>query len=73
MKDSWEDMTEEEVKLYAKGISQALNNILWSKVVGSAQIEQSFDLSANIESKVNVKITMEDIKEVIEYCNGEVT
>lgn len=66
-------MTEEEVKLYAKGISQALNNILWSKVVGSAQIEQSFDLSANIESKVNVKITMEDIKEVIEYCNGEVT
>lgn len=61
------DQVVAEEKSTGKAQTLATNLKSWSKVVGDAPIVEGFDLEGEINPTVNVKITIEDVKEEIEY------
>lgn len=65
-KQSWADKVEKKEELIGKSQALALNLKSWSKIVGNTPVTEGFDLEG-VNSNANVKITMEDVKEEIEY------
>lgn len=65
-KQSWADKVEKKEELIGKSQALASNLTSWSKIVGNTPVTEGFDLEG-VNSNANVKITMEDIKEEIEY------
>ncbi|XP_009786117.1 uncharacterized protein [Nicotiana sylvestris] len=71
-KSSWADMVEEEVAEEA-GLGKSQNSMnSWSKVIGPIPTTEGFDLCREEVIGQNVKITIDDIKDEVEYCSSAV-
>lgn len=74
-KQSWADIVENEVEHEGTlGVEpqSAPKMRLWSRIVANIPDVDELELKTNESTKQNVKITMEDIKEEVEYLSNAV-
>lgn len=74
-KQSWADIVENEVEHEGTlGVEpqSAPKMRLWSRIVANSPDVDELELKTNESTKQNVKITMEDIKEEVEYWSSAV-
>ncbi|XP_070009749.1 uncharacterized protein [Nicotiana sylvestris] len=72
-KNSWADQVEDEEKSQNElGNAQTLNPKSWSNVVEKTIISEGFDLEREGETSANVKSTLADMQEEIEYWQSAV-
>ncbi|XP_070054648.1 uncharacterized protein [Nicotiana tomentosiformis] len=74
-KQSWADLVENEEEcgeIQVKSQTLETNMKKWSKTVANSPVPEGFDLKTQEPIQQNIKITMEDINNEVEYWNNAV-